>query len=135
MHDTTCPFYRSFQKVVWGFFLMHIGALFYLKRNFHFLHVKQQWKCPQKFTLSPTGGKDLLFAGNYLMLSTCLRSLGMIFFFFFCSLPGAAEPWILDFVHSGPFPSQGQKEDVVQLSSCRCQLSAEGRVKWINPHF
>lgn len=62
---------------------MHIGALFYLKRNFHFLHVKQQWKCPQKFTLSPTGGKDLLFAGNYLMLSTCLRSLGMIFFFFF----------------------------------------------------
>lgn len=105
MHDTTCPFYRSFQKVVWGVFLMHIGALFYLKRNFHFLHVKQQWKCPQKFTLSPTGGKDLLFAGNYLMLSTCLRSLGMIFFFFFARYLELQSPgsWILCIlVHSPP---------------------------------
>lgn len=45
----------------------------------------------------------------------------------FCLLPGAAEPQILDFVHSGP-ESQGQEEDLIQLSSCHCQLSAEGRL-------
>lgn len=51
----------------------------------------------------------------------------------FCLLPGAAEPQILDVVHSGP-ESQGQEENVVQLSFCSCQLSAEGRLKCIYPH-
>lgn len=51
----------------------------------------------------------------------------------FCSLLGAAESQIMDFVHSGP-ESQGQEEDVVQLSSCHCQHSAEGRLKCIYPH-
>lgn len=98
-------------------FLMPLDASFYLKRNFRFLHDKQQWKCLQKFTLSLTGGKDLVFAGTYLMWSTFLFSLGMTFFFM---LPRAEEPWMLFFVHSGP-ESRGPAVLLLLPALCRRQ--------------
>lgn len=109
-----------------GFFIFnHLGVFLYVKRNFHFLRDKQQCKCPQKFTVSSTGG--YLLGTIWRVLLACI-----LWVWFFCFSPGAAEPFMLDFVHSCP-EAQGQKQDVVQLTSCPCQLSAKGKVKCINP--
>lgn len=108
---------------------MHLHVFFYLKKNVHFLHDKQQWKCPQEMENPQRKQRS----------AVCWELSDVSFFplfcwhHIFCLLPGAAEPQILDFVHSGP-DSQGQEENVVQLSFCHCQLSAEGKLKCKCPH-
>lgn len=93
------------------FFFSAFGCFFLPQEKFSLF----TWKCLQKFTLNPRGGKDLVFAGTYLMRSTFLFSLGMTFFFM---LPRAEEPWMLVFVHSGP---ESRGPAVLLLLPALCQ--------------
>lgn len=87
---------------------MHLDVLFYLKKTVSFFHGKQQWKCLHDNGKAPKEAKICSLLG--------ISDVSYFPLFhghdIFCFLPGAAEPQILDFVHSG-LESQGQEEDVV----------------------